>query len=487
MLKDICINNKEKKMIKTLITSILLLMSTNSFGKFNRLLGEWGSGGGNALVCFKQSVIVRDGGVTDIVSEIKKNNNTIPDIYLSYIKTIEMFDLYEAKKKRGIDSKKSEIIEISTDENIYNYLERLGNRFKGKVDLMKEMITEGKELIPDTQLVFHEFAVEYQNDLGSVTLPSSNCVISTIAAQVNYNEFYEVNIDDRLFNHPKHSKQSKATLVLHELIYAIGRKYFNHTDSGATRNLVRNYISYHDSITEGAVSKSLSDLGFVKNTNDLPQIALQYMNSNTMMTVENSLMSLQVTIELKIAEVFLSKRNVELLEEIKTSITSEGLANLNNFENNFSGEKRLIDIGLKKSIHTSTWQKIHESYLYITGDLIDQVGKKNDWYEQNLLKHLKSINNLTRNDFHNIKGHIHASVDRIRRSIFIYKREKNLEDLIKLIDKRNSKNYFLDDIYFGILRTHICRGTWSTVGPSVIDEESNCYAPVLLGNIIPRA
>lgn len=259
--------------MKFLFLALTILTITNTFAKsrLNRSFGEWGSGGGNSVVCFFDTL-----DTPNILKTITENDNTIPDEYLSYIESIEMYDLYEAKKKRGLSAAKPEIIEIGENEKIYNYIDRLGKRYKGRVELMSRLLDYGKELIPDSQFVFHEFAVEYQNDLGSVTLPNNNCIISTMAAQVNESDYFMVHIDERLYNHPMHSYQSRATLILHELVYGVFRKMFEHKTSGKTRNVVRYLLSYHKSITEGKIANSLYSMGLLKPFELYEQQASRY-------------------------------------------------------------------------------------------------------------------------------------------------------------------------------------------------------------------
>lgn len=264
----------------------MLLTSFSAHAFINYDKGEWGSGGGNALVCFPEGRIAIGEEFFDVVAEIKKNQNTIPDKFLPFIESIEMYDLYEAKKRRGLNSKKPEILEIKEDERIYEYIDRLGKRFDKYNMTMSFAIPQARLLIPDSQFIFHEYAVKYQNDLGTVTLPNSNCVISTMAAQVfldsRENGFYEVHIDQRLFNHSKHSYQSKATLVLHELIYGLARKHFDHKSSASTRNLVRFFISYDESFTEKFIANSVYNLGFYDKEDREANIVRAHYSSSTL-------------------------------------------------------------------------------------------------------------------------------------------------------------------------------------------------------------
>ena len=75
--------------MKRFLISLFLLVSVNASAGINYSRGEWGSGGGNAIVCFKQVAIGTGETSINIISEIKKNNNTIADDYLPYIESIE--------------------------------------------------------------------------------------------------------------------------------------------------------------------------------------------------------------------------------------------------------------------------------------------------------------------------------------------------------------------------------------------------------------
>ena len=160
-----------------LIGLIATSFTVSSNAAINYALGEMGSGGGNAIVCFEEGSIATGEDSTHIISEIKKNKNQIPTKYLKWIKTIEMYDLYDAKKRRGIDSKSPEIINIEPSEKIYSYLDRLSHRFDKSVGPLKSFVKYGKELLPEDNIVWEDTAVKYQNDLGTVSLPGPNCII----------------------------------------------------------------------------------------------------------------------------------------------------------------------------------------------------------------------------------------------------------------------------------------------------------------------
>jgi len=230
---------------------------------FENIQGEWGTGGGNALVCFSHKTFSQNGSEFNIVETVKSNENIIPDNLLQYIESIEVYDLYEAKMKRGLSRESAQIVSIKKDEDIYDYLDVLARRYQTRVGYLGFLVREGKKIIPKSNIVFHEAGIQQQTDIADVILPSEDCVVSTMAAQINTNKYYQLFIDERLYDHPKHSKQSKATLILHELIYGFLRENKGHTSSSATRTIVRFLISYHEEITESSVAKSLNDLNVI--------------------------------------------------------------------------------------------------------------------------------------------------------------------------------------------------------------------------------
>lgn len=251
--------------MKNIILIIAILLTNTAFAKLNYARGEWGSGGGNALVCFGEVTEAR-GGTTirrDLVQEVKENGNVISDELIQYIDSIELFDLYEAKKRRGLNPNPPKIIQIKDSENAFEYVNRVAERFDSTVPYMEELVKLTRTVLPNNNFIMESSAVRYQNDLGSVVIPNDHCVISTMAVQVNYNKFYKVHIDGRLFNHKKHSRLSQAVLILHETVYAFARAK-GQKDSGTTRELVKQYITSGEFVTEGSVVGAIYNLDFTR-------------------------------------------------------------------------------------------------------------------------------------------------------------------------------------------------------------------------------
>ena len=476
--------------MKFLAPIVVLVFSLNISAslKLDRRSGEWGSGGGNALVCFKGRYIGRGERVVDIISEIKKNNNTIADKFVTHIKSIEMFDLYEARKIRGLNREAPEIVEIQDDEEIYDYLERLSIRFHSSVPIMSVMVSKGKELIPDSQLVFHDFALHYQNDLGNVTLPSPNCVIATMAAQVNESNYYVVHIDQRLYDHPVHSYQSKATLILHELLYGFARNFYQHHSSGATRNLIRYYISYHPSFTEGAVSKAVYDLGFIKEDDEELQmdVVKQYRSSYIMDIISSQMELSHQYINRLTRTYFNCEENKILLEDILALIkANEGYTPI---ERSLYAELKWVKKGILLHNNDGQWSRMETRLYTIFEKLQNEIGFWIINFQDDLLRKVKTLTHISDNDYDNLTGHLTSLfgnsfhvADRSRSSLFFRVRWGTLSS-------RNNK------IFADILNSQICINRNSSSHSFVVRPEDKfalraegeCYDTIKLDNIIPK-
>lgn len=460
---------------------LLAIVSIQAQAKINYARGEWGSGGGNALVCFAKVTEITNGEVKerDLVAEVKANNNTIPNELLQWIDTIELFDLYEAKKRRGLDSKKPEIIKIKDNEKIYEYFDRLGKRFEKNVYVMKGFIDFGKKLIPDTNLIFHESAVKYQNDLGSVTLPGPNCLISTIAAQVNFNDYFEVHIDERLFNHPKHTKQSKATLILHELIYALGRKELGHKDSGATRNVVRYFISYHETFTEGVVAKALHDLGFYKKDPEVPDLMAKYHYSYIMTIISLNLETFNDSVMVSLDSEYNQYLTQELRDKAVKQFQNEGFGDGSTYTVDFFGLEQLIEDGYRKSTSKNIWNTFSNELSQILKNLQKYIEMDKVTFKTVILEQLDSESKITKIDRQNSVGHIDFFLED-------YDLTNGLISFKDIFEERDTYKEVMNEIYKSFIHFTHCTGSVDDVQDVPNTESETCYTPLLLNNIIPK-
>jgi hypothetical protein len=239
----------------------------------NDTRGDWSSGGGNSVVCFKKEFAKK--AIEAINSTHEKH---IPNFVFDndWIESVEMYDLFEARLPRGIDSKIPEIIDIADDETLESYIINRKARFDNLSEGIQNAFEEGMELIPSSRIRFYNGGLIQQNDTDDFGIVDvERCVVQTMAAQRNWGNHFELYIDSRLFNHKGHSRLSKAVLLIHEYIYAYSRWQLSHEFSSRTRKLVELIITYDkDSLRVSDVLKSVYDLGYSLRFMDSPYMQL---------------------------------------------------------------------------------------------------------------------------------------------------------------------------------------------------------------------
>jgi len=472
-----------KKLLIGLFTASFTVSSTAAI---NYDLGEMGSGGGNAIVCFQDGSVATGEDSTNILSEIKKNKNQIPTKFLKWITSIEMYDLYDAKKRRGISSKSPEIINIEPTEKIYSYLDRLSHRFDKSIRPLKYFVEYGKELLPEDNIVWEDTAVKYQNDLGTVSLPGQNCIISTMAAQVNHNDYYMAYIDSRLFNHPKHSKQSKATLILHELVYAVMREKLKHTDSGSTRNIVRYLISSHSSYSEGKISEALSRLGLssaieIENLND---IAKKFYWSGIMEQIRLELNNFQYNINMDFEDHYGFYQNEELKREISLLVNKENLTDLSKYSKNFYGELQIIQLGMKTSAYRNEWNNLDKKFMNIYAELYKSIEIQIKSSSIEIIEQIKLNTHITAGDLKLFLG-------KLKMYFEDYQYFNTVElDYFSYVYERNNESFLVNNIFDHFLVYEQCTATIPSSGSIQIPEDfigdETCFGTLKLDYIIPN-
>jgi hypothetical protein len=222
--------------------------------------GDWSSGGGNSLVCFK-----KDFAKEAIAAVHADSENSIPNFVFEndWIESVEMFDLFEASLPRGIDSVSPNIIEISDSEGLEEYFINRKARFENLIYPIDRALSEGKTLISNNMIRFYNGPVKQHNDIGELHyVDRERCVIQTMAVQKNWNNHLELYIDARLFNHYSHSKLSKAVLFIHEYVYAYSRIKLRHSNSYSTRKMVELIITEGDFLTVDYVARIAFGLGY---------------------------------------------------------------------------------------------------------------------------------------------------------------------------------------------------------------------------------
>lgn len=226
------------------------------------------SGGGTALVCFAEN----DEG-KKIVKDILTAKTGIPDEAIDKIKSIETLDLYEAKLKRGFEGQEPQIAEPKKDEDFLKFTRRVLDRFNGFISL-----ETGRLEVPfeTRNIIRHKNSLSRIYDESFVgEFTNSNCLIAQVAAQDTRSRAPSLHIDDRLFSHPLNSEQSKAALILHEIIYYVDRKVNKAEDSAKTRAFVALMLS-NETIEIEAIADLIDKVGITNASNGLIKKLIEF-------------------------------------------------------------------------------------------------------------------------------------------------------------------------------------------------------------------
>ena len=231
------------------------------FGSVSCWAGPGSTGGGNAVVCFN------DNAIPSAIRDPKNANyQVLTDDMISNVTSVQVLDLYEALKPRGLDgSLIPDVYPIGADETPVQYVWRLAQRFNPSAPAISWMLSNSLEAFSENNTIMESHGLARIDDTNMVEqIDSRNCVIATMAAQYKAGDnSYRLHIDQRLFNHPAHSKLSKAVLLVHEFVY----RYFRdqgESDSRHTRDFVAMIIKNHK-LDQEHVYTELKSLG-VKTT-----------------------------------------------------------------------------------------------------------------------------------------------------------------------------------------------------------------------------
>lgn len=210
------------------------------------------SGGGNAVVCFKDSLIP-----AEIRDPENPHQGELLDKYIGKIVSIEAYDLYEAKLPRGFGSQVSGIVPVRDGEDHYGYFEKLIRRTETAIPALGARLRMQLNRFPRERndlFVMEPFGVAKVDDVNAAgLLDSEHCVLATVIVQRKSGDETRLHIDQRLFLHPLHSELSKGVLFTHEMVYDIYRG-LNERDSSNARTLVGYLIMQNDWITIGVIA-----------------------------------------------------------------------------------------------------------------------------------------------------------------------------------------------------------------------------------------
>ncbi len=191
-------------------------------------------GGGNARVCFSSVQ----------AAQAAKRNPLNRDAYWDAIESVELIDLYEARRPRGENGIVPSIVESNPGENGRAFAERIARRFDHRLALFANLIREGMETFSQNQIVWSEEPLGRTNDISpAIPIESKMCTTLALAIQKDVNGSDKIYLDRRLFQHPKHSLLSRNVTFLHEYIYQYARDKRGQENSSASREAVGLAIS----------------------------------------------------------------------------------------------------------------------------------------------------------------------------------------------------------------------------------------------------
>jgi len=232
-----------------LASAVLTLVVTAPALSFGAPQGGTDGGGGNAIVCFNNPSITKK-----IYSHDNPHRGTITEDMLQAITSVETYDLAYAKLP-SLD-RQPKIVPIEPNEAFDDYARRIAKRAAISAPEIQWVVDLGLIELKYNKALIRQNGVMSVSDMADVGVVNTNrCVVSTMAVQVLDSQ-NPLNLDGRLFQHPKHSRQSQATLILHEILYAAARKYFNATDSSGVRELIRMIITEN----AGYTKRDITDL-----------------------------------------------------------------------------------------------------------------------------------------------------------------------------------------------------------------------------------
>lgn len=251
------------------ILSVLIALPAFASG------GEGGSsgvgGGGNAVVCFDDARIplwIRNGKPLEELSGKADQGSGVGELldeYIPHITSIETYDLYTARLPRGVSRVVPQIVPLFKNESPSDYVQKIISRVESLPQIAR-ILRDSMKRFQDRNTLFEPHGLSKVNDTAEIgRIDSRNCVLATLAIQYRRNQLHYLHIDDRLFNHPRHSDLSKAVLFLHEYIYRDERDRGLVGSSRNTQELVRLLITQGEGLTVGEAIFLAENAGFRVN------------------------------------------------------------------------------------------------------------------------------------------------------------------------------------------------------------------------------
>lgn len=196
------------------------------------MAGGQDRGGATVIVCFDKPERMKWLNPKDCVTD--KNRNRVcklPDKFFDpahpeYIQMIELIDYYEAKMKRSVKAVTPRLIESGENEEIESYVARLIERMDKYISPLSNVLLTGMRLVNGYRINTARIGLPPIVDLGiAPTLDENRCVFSNLIIQQDVGPLIQVQVDERLMDHPAHKKISKNLSWVHEYLYSYLRTY----------------------------------------------------------------------------------------------------------------------------------------------------------------------------------------------------------------------------------------------------------------------
>lgn len=251
--------------------------------KFQEKDGGWSSGGGHAVVCFKDFTTAQ--AFTGEFEEAHFQDGVI--------ESITQYDLYVAQNSvagshgnEPIDNpfefvlpqdQKPSLILAKPGESYRNYFLRLASRLEF---VEPELASRVKQFASKSSFTQEPSGLGFIPDFEPQGGWRKNCIVAQLARQHVAGGAIEISYDPNLFDHPAHSNDSRASLLMHEYLYAIGKSRGQKT-SFTTRALVKTILRSDSTLQDfrdraTAFGLSLQDSSLGKNFSDIYDLTVKF-------------------------------------------------------------------------------------------------------------------------------------------------------------------------------------------------------------------
>lgn len=185
--------------------------------------GTHGGGGGNVFVCFAAS--------SPWPAKLRAGTNgrsavAVPDDALGDVQSIEMLDLYFARENLGSYGitghfRNDGLLPLKVGKDLDADFMAIASRYRETIPPIYNDLMRAASKLPVSIIVWRPQPLDQIDDFTDWKNPHPSCVISTM---INQFDDYSWHIDQRLFNHPKHTDLSRAVAMFHERTYWLVRQ-----------------------------------------------------------------------------------------------------------------------------------------------------------------------------------------------------------------------------------------------------------------------